>query len=49
MGRTAVVQFPEGARIFPLRHRIQTAYSPHPASYTPGTGGAIFGSKAIGA
>jgi hypothetical protein len=39
MGWTTGVQFPTGAGIFSLRHRVHTSSVAHPASYQMGTDG----------
>jgi hypothetical protein len=41
------VRFPAGAGNFSLRHRVQTGYGTHPASYSMGTGGSFPGDKAV--
>jgi hypothetical protein len=42
----AGIQFPAGARDFPLFHSIQTGF--HPASYPMGIGGSFPGDKTAG-
>jgi hypothetical protein len=47
-GRTAVVQFPAGARYFSLLGSDQTGSGAHLASYPMDTGGSYSGVKATG-
>jgi hypothetical protein len=48
-GWTTGVRFPAGARVFPLRHRVQIGSGTNPASYPMGTGGSLPGNKEAGA
>jgi hypothetical protein len=48
-GRIIGVRIPAEAGNFSLRHRVQTTYGAHPASYQVGIGDPFPGGKAAGA
>jgi hypothetical protein len=48
-GWTTGVRFPAEAKNSSLRHRVQTGFQAHPASYPMGTGVSFPGGKAAGA
>jgi len=46
---TTGVQFPAGAGIFSLRHRVHICFGSHPAAYPMGTASSYSDGKAAGA